>query len=141
MQHGNHFAAGEQIFAYGGHGKSEVLGLTWSPDGNFIASAGADQTVQISNGDDGLPRPPFFTDHRNTQQVNPVRAVAWAPDGNDIASGDTEGKVYVWHTEGRKTFFIYHGHKNAVNAIAWSPDGKHIASASTDTTVHVWQLA
>ncbi len=141
IQHGNHFAAGDQIFSYGGHGKNEVLGLTWSPDGNFIASAGADQTVQISNGDTGLPRPPFFTDHRNLQQVNPVRAVAWAPGGADIASGDTEGKVYVWHTTGRKTFFVYRGHKNAINAVVWSPDGKRIASASTDTTVHIWQPA
>ncbi len=141
IQHGDHFAAGDQIFNYGGHGTNEVLGLTWSPDGNFIASAGADQTVQISNGVNGSPRPPFFTDSRNPQQVNPVRAVDWAPGGDDIASGDTEGKVYVWHTAGRKTFFIYRGHKSAVNSVAWSPDGTRIASASTDTTVHIWQPA
>ncbi len=141
VQHGNHFAAGDQIFNYGGHGKGEVLALTWSPDGAFIASAGADQTVQISNGASGTPRPPFFIDHRDPQQVNPVRAVDWAPDGNDIASGDSEGKVLVWHTAGRKTFFIYRGHTKAVNAVAWSPDGKRIASASTDTTVHIWQPA
>jgi len=141
IQHGDHFAAGDQIFNYGGHGKNEVLGLTWSPDGAFIASAGADQTVQISDGTAGLPRPPFFTAHRDAQQVNPVRAVAWAPNGGDIASGDTKGKVYVWHTTGRQTFFVYPGHKKAVNAVAWSPDGKRIASASTDTTVHIWQPA
>ena len=139
MQHGNHFAAGDQIFSYGGHGKNEVLGLTWSPDGTFLASAGADQTVQISNGNDGLPQLPFFTGHRNLRQVNPVRAVAWAPNGNDIASGDTQGKVYAWHVAGRRSFFVYRGHTKAVNAVAWSPDGKRIASASADTTVHVWQ--
>jgi WD40 repeat protein len=141
IQHGDHFAAGDQIFTYGGHGKNEVLGLTWSPDGNFIASAGADQTVQISNGDTGLPRPPFFTDHRNRLQVNRVRTVAWAPGGDNIASGDAQGKVYVWHVAGRRTFFVYRGHTKAVNTVTWSPDGKRIASASTDATVHIWQPA
>ncbi len=138
VPHGDHFNAGEQIFSYGGHGKNEVSAVAWSPDGNFIASAGADQTVQLSNGVDGTPRPVFFTDHRNRQHVNPVLSVAWSPNGDFIASGDTDGNVYVWRVAGRKTVFTYRGHKGAVNAVSWSPDGKRLASASADATVHVW---
>jgi len=140
-QHGDHFNAGEQIFSYGGHGKNEVYGLSWSPDGNFIASAGADQVVQLSNGSDGTPRPQFFTGHQSKTHSNPVRTVSWSPDGNHIASGDTNGVVLVWNVAGRKTIFTYKGHKGAVNSIAWSPDGKKIASASADMTVQVWQPA
>src|SRR5579875_28307 len=139
VQHGDHFNAGDQIFSYDGHGTNEVYALSWSPDGNFIASAGADQTVQISSGVDGTPRLPFFTAHRGTQHVKPVRAVAWSPDGNYIASGDSDGVIYVWRVAGRKIVFTYRGHKGAVNALSWSPDGKRIASASADTTVQVWQ--
>ena len=139
VQHGNHFDAGEQIFSYGGHGKFEIYALAWSPDGNFIASAGADQTVQISNGSDGTPRLPYFTGHRSNQHINPVRSVSWSPDGSSIASGDTFGTVYVWTVAGRKIVFTYQGQKEAVNAVAWSPDGKKVASANSDSTVHVWQ--
>ncbi|HEY4034584.1 MAG TPA: protein kinase [Ktedonobacteraceae bacterium] len=138
-QHGDHFKAGDQIFKYDGHGNNEVYALAWSPDSNFIVSAGADQTVQISNGDDGTPRLPFFTDHRRKDHIDRVFAVSWSPDGTSIASGDEDGNVYVWRTAGRKTFFKYTGHKGAVNAVAWSPDGNFIASASADNTVHVWQ--
>jgi eukaryotic-like serine/threonine-protein kinase len=138
-QHGEHFNAGEQIFSYAGHGQNEVYALTWSPDGNFIASAGADQTVQISNGSDGTPRPPFFTGHRSKLQINPVRAAAWSPDGNFIASGDASGIIYVWRVAGRRAVTAYRGHRGAVNALAWSPEGKRIASASADNSVHVWQ--
>src|SRR5260221_467081 len=120
-------------------GGQDTTVQAWSPDGNFVVSAGADQTVQISNGIDGTPRPPFFTGHVNGQLANPVLSVAWSPDGTSIASGDTAGNVYVWKTAGRKTFFIYRGHKGAVNALAWSPDGKTIASASADSTVQLWQ--
>jgi WD40 repeat protein len=139
IQHGDHFNAGDQIFKYSGHGNNEVYALAWSPDSNFTVSAGADQTVQISNGDDGTPRPPFFTDHRRKDHINRVFAVSWSPDGTSIASGDEDGNVYVWRTAGRKTFFKYTGHKGVVNAVAWSPDGNFIASASADNTVHVWR--
>src|SRR5262249_14463032 len=40
VQHGDHFNAGEQIFEYGGHGKNGVFAFAWSPDSNFIVSAG-----------------------------------------------------------------------------------------------------
>lgn len=139
IQHGDHFNAGEQIFNYGGHGKNEVYALAWSLDSKFIASAGADQTVQISNGVDGTPLPPFFTGHQRADHVNRVFAVAWSPDGTSIASGDEDGNVYVWSVASRKTFFVYHGHKGAVNAVAWSPNGKYIASGGADATVQVWQ--
>jgi len=139
VQHGNHFNAGDQIFRYGGHGANEVYALAWSPDSAFIASAGADQTVQISHGVDGTPALPFFTDHRRQDHINRVFAVAWSPDGTSVASGDEDGNVYVWKVAGRTTFFKYTGHQGPVNAVAWSPDGKFIASGGADTTVQVWQ--
>ncbi|HYA99250.1 MAG TPA: WD40 repeat domain-containing serine/threonine-protein kinase, partial [Ktedonobacteraceae bacterium] len=139
VQHGDHFNAGDQIFNYGGHGKNEVNALAWSPNGNFIASAGADQTVQISDGVDGRPTLPFFTAHRSSQHINPVRSVSWSPDGILLVSGDTDGTIYVWKVAGRKIIFTYKGQKGTVNAVEWSPDGKKIASAGSDTTVQVWQ--
>ncbi len=139
VAHGNHFAAGEQIFSYGGHGKNEVTALAWSPDSRFIASAGADQTVQFSNSVNGGAVPPPFTGHRSTQHVNPVLAVSWSPDGSSLASGDTDGNIFVWKAASRQSFFTFRGHKGAVNALSWSPDGKKIASAGADNTVQVWQ--
>ncbi|HXZ04193.1 MAG TPA: serine/threonine-protein kinase [Ktedonobacteraceae bacterium] len=139
QQHGNHFNAGDQIFNYGGHGKNEVTSLAWSPNGKFIASAGADQTVQISNGVDGTLRPPIFTGHLSKQHLNPVRSVSWSPDGNLLVSGDSFGTVYVWTFAGRKIIFTYQGQKGVVNAVEWSPDGRKVASAGSDTTVQIWQ--
>jgi WD40 repeat protein len=139
VQHGNHFNAGDQIFNYRGHGANEVYALAWSRDSEFIASAGADQTVQLSHGVNGTPALPFFTDHRRQDHINRVFAVSWSPDGSSIASGDEDGNVYVWTVAERKTFFRYTGHQGAVNAVAWSPDGKFIASGGADATVQVWQ--
>jgi eukaryotic-like serine/threonine-protein kinase len=119
IQHGDHFASGEQIFSYDGHGRDEVSALSWSPDSSFIASAGADQTVQISNGADGTPQRPFFTEQKSQWQANPILAVAWSPDGRSIASGDANGNVSVWKVADRTPYFTFPGHKGAVNALAW----------------------
>ena len=138
-RHGDHFAPGDQIFSYSGHGKSEVDALSWSPSGTLIASAGTDQTVQISKGKDGTSSLPFFTRHKNQSHANLVLSVAWSPDGSAIASGDTNGTVYIWKAADQTPFFVYQGHTGAVNALTWSPDGKMLASAGADTTVQVWQ--
>lgn len=138
---GTHFAAGNQIFSYGGHGKNEVNALSWSPHGILIASAGADQVVQISRGSDGASSPPFFAGHKSQSSINRVLSVAWSPGGTSITSGDSAGNVYVWRMVDRKTFFTYPGHKGSVNALAWSPDGKTIASGGADSTVQIWQPA
>ena len=37
---------GTTLVTYHGH-QARVLGLAWSPDGTYIASASADRTVQI----------------------------------------------------------------------------------------------
>ncbi len=128
------------VLIFTGH-LASVNAVSWSPDGKLIASAGADQTVQISHGSDGVSSPPPFTGPRNQSSVNPVLSVAWSPDGRSIASGDAAGNVYVWRVADRKTLFVYSGHKGAANALAWSPNGKLIASAGVDTTVQVWQPA
>lgn len=139
VQHGTHFAAGDEIFRYSGHGNNEVNALAWSPDGSLIASAGVDQTVQISRGTDGIPVPPFFTRHKSQAKSNSVLALSWSPDGRSLASGDSNGNILVWQANSQKVFFRYSGHGGAVNALAWSPDGKTIASAGADNTVQVWQ--
>lgn len=137
--HGDHFAPGEQIFNYQGHGDNEVDALAWSPDGTIIASAGADQIVQLSHARNGTSSPPFFTGHQSRSSANTVLSIAWSPDGRSIASGDANGNVYVWNVADRTTFFTYRGHTGAVNALAWSPDGTTIASAGADRTVQIWQ--
>jgi len=94
---------GTTLVTYYGHG-ARVLGLCWSPDGKYIASASADKTVQVWEAETGnsLIRYPgrevftnrtFFTyeGHRDD-----VRAGAWSPDGTRLASGGHDAMVRVW---------------------------------------------
>src|SRR5206468_1110806 len=113
-----------------------VLTLAWSPDGKYIASGGADGSVQVWNATTAHT---YVTYRGHTAAVN---ALVWSPDGKYIASGGADSSVQVWDATTGHTLFTYHGHTAAVNAVEWQK-GPHllpgyegrIASGGTDATV------
>ncbi len=122
---------GGTIYTYHGH-SDRVRAVAWSPDGSCIASAGADQTLQIWDISTG--------NHICTclGHADAVSALAWSPDGRRIASASNDKTVQVWDADNGQKIFAYTSHSDWVNAVGWSPDGKRIASAGIDKTVHIW---
>src|SRR5258708_40202657 len=119
---------------YSGH-SSWISALVWSPNGQWIASAGGDSTVQIWEATTGEKHSVYQGHTAYTQ------AVAWSPDGHYIASGSDDGTVKIWNISTGRVASTHSGHCNKVKAVTWSPDGRRIASASLDRTVQVWDAA
>ncbi len=122
------------------HGHAEpVWCAAWSPENTRIASAGADQTVQVWSASTGL-HIFTYTGHKNH---GGVPSVTWSPDGGyRIASASYDKTVQVWPSDGiylgQSKPIIYRQHTDYVIAVAWSPNNKYIASGSHDKTVQVW---
>jgi len=132
-----------------------VSSIAFSPDGKFIASGSADNTVRIWDVAKGqeisrmLPDYYAATQNGTTYYISGVYSVAFSPDGKYVASGGTDGDVYVWEVSSKKEIArLAPLLKNAMTpyvsynalSIAFSPDGKYVVSGSTDKTVRIWEI-
>lgn len=71
-------------------GRYEITNVSWSPNGQWIASA-------LTSGDVILYSP------QRAQQIRTLRTpfgytvIAWSPDGKRLAAGSEDGSVAVWY--------------------------------------------
>ena len=134
----------KESFPWGaGQDYGSIYDVTFSPDGNTIASTHRDYSI-VSHGDpqivvnrssevflhaqlavDAHGNMPFrsrmIVDHHVTETYRDVINL-W-----DVASGAIKATL--------------EGHADWVNSVVFSPDGKTIASGSSDDTVKLWDVS
>jgi WD40 repeat protein len=118
--------------------KTEVNSLMFSPNGERLASAGADGTVKIWNSKTGKVIQPFNA-HNGF-----VSSVAFHPDGKHLASVGADKQVKVWDLATGDQVFAAPSDSVHVSgtayAAAFSPDGRQLAAGSDgDVTVWDWR--
>ncbi|KAG8788918.1 hypothetical protein FRC16_001289 [Serendipita sp. 398] len=116
-----------------GHSR-EIFGVSYSPDGRYIASASRDQTIRIWDAESGVTVGEPLKGHTDS-----VNCIAYSPDGHHIASGSDDRTIRIWDAiTGAAVGEPLEGHTNDIHRIAYSPDGRHIASVSPEKTVRIW---
>lgn len=130
----------------------QVTDARWSPGGSLIATASADQTVQIWQAANGKM---VFTYRGHNDKVN---SVDWSPDGRFLVSGggsiavssnhqtplvnpgSQDYSVQIWNASSGLVRKL-NGPTNFIRPIRWSPNGKYIAAACYDRKAYVWEAS
>ncbi len=119
-------------------------GLTFSPDGLYIASRVSDWTT--AGGYDHIMvwdvtrrervdySFPTLFEFRLCQMSTP----AISADSRLVVAGHSDDRVYVWDIDDGETRFILEGHAGDVVSVDFSMDGRYLASGSADGTVRLW---
>ena len=123
-----------------GH-RSNVLSVTFSPDGQTVASGSKDKTIQLWEVSTGK-RLQTLTGHRHK-----VQTVAFSPDGTLLASGSEDNTVKLWNIEPGNVRETLKGHQDSlltlnqkVFSVAFSPDGETLASGNWDKSIMLWEV-
>ncbi|MHC5935571.1 WD40 domain-containing protein [Nostoc sp.] len=115
-----------------------VWGVTFSPDGQLLASGSLDKTVKLWRPDGTLLQ--TLKGHTDA-----VTCVSFSPDGQTLASASLDKTVQIWHKNpvtGKfdpKPYKTLKGQGDSVYSVNFSPDGELLATGSNDKTVKLWR--
>ena len=106
--------------------------ISYSPDGEMIATCSDDDTIRIwstSSGD---------TLHVLHGHTGSVRGVAFSPTGLELVSCSDDKTVRTWDTQTGEPLLILEGHDLRIRSVAFSPDGLQIASGDEYEGLALW---
>jgi serine/threonine-protein kinase len=125
----------------------EVRSVTFSPDGQWLASASWDRTVRLLRlSECGAKTERPKTDLQTgrivlRQHTDAVLTVAFDPLGRMLATGGNDKTVRLWDltTQPPREIALLQSHVAAVYGVAFSPSGKVMATGSYDGQLLLWE--
>jgi len=125
--------------------------IRWSPNGQYLASAGADNHILIFQKTETQSG---FNESGNVESweciftraehQSDVEDIAWSPDSKYLASCSLDSTIAIWRQKDEGEFEKHRtlkGHKNWVKGLAWDPLNKYLASQGAEGCLTLWRTS
>ncbi len=114
-----------------------VRSVAFSPDGSYVISGSADNTIKIWDVSTGKEISTFSGHSRR------VNSVAFSPDGQYVVSVSNDRTIKLWDVSTGKEIHTLTATSSyvSVTSAAFSPDGRYMASGSMCRTVRIWDVS
>jgi WD40 repeat protein len=126
--------SGIQVKIFSGH-KNTVVGVSFSNDGKYIATASEDGTSMVWDVSTGQPLS-TFSGHQGK-----VYSASFSPDGVSVVTGAKDATAKIWNVASGQLIESLSGHGGIVYSAAFSPNGKYVVTGSSDATAKVWEVS
>lgn len=112
-----------------------IMGVSFAPDGQHLASASVDGTVKLWDIHTGACLQTF------SEHTAPAIRVQWSPDGGTLASSGYDATIRFWDVQTGNASKVLVGHTGLITNLVFTPDSRTLVSGSYDGTVRVWDVA
>lgn len=119
-------------FSLAGH-SATVHAVAFSPDGRWIISGSADQTIRIWDSETGRLKQTLQSGSGK------IYTLAIARNGRVLASGGEAGAIQIWDLATGDLVRKIAGHQGAIHALVFSSEGTRLYSAGDDKKLRGWQ--
>lgn len=126
-------ASGKRLATFGGH-RDAVHDAEWSPDGQWLATAGYDRSVRLWRVSDG------GLVWSNSVHNGAVFDLAFDPGGAVVASASADQTVKLWRVRDGVRLDTLNQPQGELNRVLFTPDGAQILAVGADRRIHQWRF-
>lgn len=124
--------SGRVVHTFVGH--AELLyDIDFSPAGDLLASASADNTVRVWNTTTGAIKHVFTCE-------GDMRAVAFSKTGNLLAAAGEDGVLRIWDSITWTSIRNITASTELLNVVTFLPDGQGIATSGEVASITLWDV-
>jgi WD40 repeat protein/tRNA A-37 threonylcarbamoyl transferase component Bud32 len=119
----------------------ETFAVAFSPDGRYLVTGGANQTVQVWDAQVSRKIGELGAHDRK------IQGLAFSRDGRHLASASGDGTVKLWDWDATRLGEKQEAHR-VIRArapergfiLAFSPDGRRLVAGGEENTVKIWDV-
>lgn len=128
----------EPVANMAGHSNS-VFALSYSPDEQFLVSAGRDAHLNFWNSNN------YTLVENIVAHMYAINFLSFKEDGKYLVTCSMDKSIKVWDAENHKLLKVIDkarnaGHGTSINKVLWSTYSGQVISISDDRTISIWQI-